>query len=276
MKTSKWIMLGVIALAGIGLSGCGNDAESEANTQKGTEVKVGTGNDGLPYCYLNEEGEYDGYDVQVVKAIDEKLEDYYFTFQGGDFPTTLSNLESKKVDFAAYEYEINEERQEKFTYGDVGYVVWDTYIVTDSTQGAPIDSFEELKGKKVYVTTATNQAAMAEAYLAENDGAFELVYGEYTPEQIVQSVTSGAVDATLAPKYQVDTYNRSFDVALETGEKPVHKSDAYLLFNKETDKELMEAINGALTELIADGTISEISEEYLQGDYVPKANEKKG
>jgi len=75
-----------------------------------------------------------------------------------------------------------------------------------------------LKGKKVYVTTSTNQAAMAENYLKDNPDAFTLVYGEYSNEQIVQALTSGAVDATLAPKYQIDNYNKTFDVDLKIGD----------------------------------------------------------
>lgn len=75
---------------------------------------------------------------------------------------------------AAYEYEVNAERQEKFVYGDVGYVVWDTYIVSDPDAGAVYESFGDLAGKKVYATTATNQAAMARTYLEENPGAFRI------------------------------------------------------------------------------------------------------
>lgn len=254
------------------LGACGSSSADTASSgaSDATEIKVGTGNEALPYAYLDENGEYDGYDVAVVKAIDEKLLDYTFTFEGADFPTTLSNLESNKVQMAAYEYEVNDERKEKFVYGDVGYVVWDTYIVSDPDAGTVYDSFEDLAGKKVYVTTATNQAAMAEAYLAENPDAFELVYGEYNNEQIVQAVTSGAVDATLAPEYQVDNWNNSFSENLEIGSEPVHNSNAYLLFNKETDQDFIDAVNTALEELKADGTIKELSEKYLDGDYVPE------
>ena len=136
--------------------------------------------------------------------------------------------------------------------------------------GTVYNTFDDLAGKKVYATTATNQAAMAETYLAENPGAFELVYGEYNNEQIVQAITSGAVDASLAPKYQVDNWNKSFSENLEVGSEPVHNSDAYLLFNKETDQAFIDAVNTALEELKADGTIKELSEEYLDGDYVPE------
>lgn len=272
MKKSAWGFGASLLVAGILLAGCSSgSATTESAADSGaTEIKVGTGNEALPYAYLDENGKYDGYDVAVVKAIDEKLTDYTFTFEGADFPTTLSNLESNKVQMAAFEYEVNADRQEKFVYGDAGYVVWDTYIVSDPDAGTVYQSFADLAGKKVYATTATNQAAMAETYLKENPGAFELVYGEYNNEQIVQAVTSGAVDATLAPKYQVDNWNRSFNENLAVGSEPVHNSDAYLLFNKETDPALIAAVNTALEELKADGTIKELSEKYLDGDYVPE------
>lgn len=111
---------------------------------------------------------------------------------------------------------------------------------------------------------------MAENYLKEHPKAFTLVYGEYNNEQIVQALTSGAVDATLAPKYQVDNYNRTFDTNLKIGEKPVHQSDAYLLFNKKTDAAFIKQVNDALTQLKKDGTLKALSEQYLKGDYVSK------
>lgn len=272
MKKSTLVSgLSVMALSLL-LAACGSSssASSSSDDSSVTKVTVATGNDALPYAYLDENGDYDGYDVAVVKAIDEKLKDYSFTFEGSDFPTTLSNLESNKAQMAAYEYEVNDERKEKFVYGDVGYVVWDTYIAYDPDKGETYNTFEDLKGKKVYVTTSTNQAAMAENYLKDNPDAFTLVYGEYSNEQIVQALTSGAVDATLAPKYQIDNYNKTFDVDLKIGDKPVHNSDAYLLFNKKTDTKLIDAVNTALKELKEDGTIKKLSEKYLDGDYVPK------
>ena len=58
-----------LLMAGIILAGCGSgSAETDSAADSGaTEIKVGTGNEALPYAYLDENGEYDGYDVAVVK-----------------------------------------------------------------------------------------------------------------------------------------------------------------------------------------------------------------
>ncbi len=254
------------------LAGCGSSSSSTAESSSDDKVKeitVATGNNSIPFCYLDEDENFDGYDVQVVKAIDKKLKDYKFTFEGSDFPTTLTNLESGKAEMAAFEYEVNDERKEKFLYGDVGYVIWDSYIVVDGDQTKAYATLDDLKGKRVYATTSTNQAAVLENYLADNKGAFEIVYGEYTNEQQVQALQSGQVDATLAPAYWVDTVNKQFSSNLITNAEPVHNSDAYILFNKD-ETELKTAVDGALKELKEDGTIKKLCKEYLGGDYVPK------
>ena len=118
--------------------------------------------------------------------------------------------------------------------------------------------------------TATNQAAMAEAYLKKNPNAFTLVYGTYTNEQIVQGLTSGAYDATLAPQYSLDLWNDSFKKGLKGSKKAVNKSSSYILFNKSADKTLMKRVNTAMKQLKDDGTFEKLSQKYYGADYVPE------
>lgn len=264
-KKFKLIALSTMFLGTIlVLAGCG----SSSADKKVTTVSVGVPNDGYPFGYMKGK-KLDGYDVSVVKAVYKKLKNYQFKYQASDFPTALSNLGSNKVTLSADEYEKNAERQKKFLYSTVGYSVWDTYIVTPA-KAKTASSFADMKGKKIYAQTSTNQAAAAQAYLKAHPGAFHAIYGNYTTEQIVQALTSGQVDATLAPKYQVDSWNRSFHKGLKIGSKPIHKSDAYLLFNKSANKQFVSSVNKAMGELKKDGTLVKLSNQYLKGDYVPK------
>lgn len=272
--SKKIATIGAVLLTSVfalgSLAACGGSA-SATNGSGVQEIKIATGNDGKPFCYMNEDGDLDGYDVAVMKAVGDKLSKYYkFTFETSDFPTTLSNLSSGKAQIAAYEYEINAERKAKFVYGTVGMTKWDTLIVSDPKNGKVYQTFDELKGKKVYVTTATNQAAMAEAYLKKNPNAFTLFYGTYTNEQIVQGLTSGAYDATLAPQYSLDLWNDSFKKGLKGSKKAVNKSSSYILFNKSADKTLMKRVNTAMEQLKDDGTFEKLSQQYYGADYVPE------
>lgn len=254
------------------LTACGKKTEKEDDaSEKGvTTITVATGNASLPFCYLNEDSKFDGLDVKLMEAIDKALPEYKFKFIGGDFPTTLSNLESGKAMIASFQFEVNNERKAKFTYGTVPYTDWDTFIVTDGDKGKALNTFDEAKGKKIYVTTGTNQAAMAENYLKEHKDAFTLVYGEYTNEQIVEAIKSGTVDATLAPKYSNDLFIKNYGVNFVIGNQPVNQSKAFILFNKKADAKLQKAVNDEMEKLKSDGTLLKLSKKYLGGDYVPK------
>lgn len=54
---------------------------------------------------------------------------------------------------ASFQFEVNNERKAKFTYGIMPYTDWDTFIVTNGDKGKALNTFDEAKGKKIYVTT---------------------------------------------------------------------------------------------------------------------------
>lgn len=265
IKPIRILALGaVLGAAILSLAGCGGKSASAVQT-----VKVGVPNAVYPFGYTKG-GKLDGYDVAVLKAVDKQLKGYKFSYEAADFATTLSNLGSKKVSLAAFEFELNAEREKKFVYGTVGYAIWDTYIVTAKNKPT-MDSFAQLKGKKLENGLSTNQAALAEAFLKKHPGYFTDQMGTYTDAQFVQNLSSGSVDAALAPKYEVDGWNRKLKQGLQIGAKPINHSDAYLLFGKTTDKKLVTAVNKAMKTLKKNGTLKQLSQKYLKGDYVPKA-----
>ena len=62
--------------------------------------------------------------MELVRAIDEKLEEYEFEFKTMDFSNLLLSLETNKIDFIAHQMEVNEERKEKFLFNEEPYNVF--------------------------------------------------------------------------------------------------------------------------------------------------------
>ena len=62
-----------------------------------TTLKVAHTQNYVPYDFVDEKGESDGYEVAVLKAIDEKLPDYKFEYTGTSDDDLLIGLESGKV-----------------------------------------------------------------------------------------------------------------------------------------------------------------------------------
>ncbi len=267
-KKGLFIGLGVVVVAAAAvmlLHGNGKSAQSDSKVQT---INVGSGNDGQPFAYLDKNGKPAGMDIALIQAIDKKLPQYQFKLTLSDFPTLITNLKSGKTTMAMYQIEQNAERKQDFKFGSVGYTVWDTLLATQTATGK-LDSFADAKGKKVYVTNATNQATLTDAYLKDHPDAFSVVRGTYTTEQIAQGFKSGQFNVYPAPKYSIDLLNRQFGTQLIAG-KSINHSNAYPMFNKDADPKLIAAVNKAMGELKADGTLKKLSEEWLKGDYVPK------
>ncbi len=267
----RWGLLTFAATAV--LAACGSaeatdeDAAASSNPDAETVV-VGTGNAYQPFVYLDEKGELTGYDVAVLEAIDEKLDDYNFEYESSDFKNILTSLSAGKIDLAAHQYEYNDERAEKYLYGEVGYTDYTLYIVNiaGDKQYATLD---DLQGKKVFASPGSNVAYLLEQYNSEHENADEqisIIYNEGANEIFVSGLQNGTADAGILTKYDTNKYNEQFDANLEIASKPISVSKTYFLYDK-ADEELKETVDGALQELIDDGTLAELSVEYLGDDY---------
>ncbi|MCM3031667.1 MULTISPECIES: transporter substrate-binding domain-containing protein [unclassified Niallia] len=270
-KFKSWKVIGITAALGLVLAGCGNgdnaeSASADNNDSDAKEIIVGTGNAYQPFVYLDENGKLTGYEKAVLDAVDEKLTQYKFKYESFEFKNILPALDANKVDLAAHQYEVNEERQAKYLYGKVGYTDYTSYIVVDANSGSNFNTLDDLAGKKVYTSTGSNHAYILEQYNEEHDNKIDIVYGSGANEVLVKDLQTGTIDATLLTKFDVNKLNEQFKADLKTSGEPAYVSKTYYLYSKD-DTKLQEDIDGALQELIDEGKLSEISQEVLGGDF---------
>ena len=251
-------------------------AEAESADTEVKKVVIGVVNDADRFGFVDESGELDGYEVQLLKAIDEKLDDYEFEFQGLDFNNILLSLDTGKIDLGTHMLEYNEERGQKYYFSNQGIINFSTYFIV------PIDSdattWEGLAGKVFGTIGETdNSAIIVNKYNEENpDKAITLDYfGQIGDEAIVKSLLEGRFDATLGLWWTADEYNAEFG----NGQDIVKKGDAigtslaYYMFPKDDEHAaLRDAVDGALEELKSEGKLTELSEQYFGFDISPAEN----
>ena len=120
MSKKTWIIGGVAVLAIAGATILGrslnhaNDSKGSTGSNKVTTLKVAHTQNYVPYDFVDEKGESDGYEVAVLKAIDEKLPDYKFEYTGTSDDDLLIGLESGKYDIGTKGAWYTEERAKKF------------------------------------------------------------------------------------------------------------------------------------------------------------------
>ena len=265
----RWGLLTFLTTTLLAACGSANATdEATASNPNAETVVVGTGNGYQPFVYLDENGDLTGYDVAVLEAIDEKLDGYQFEYESSDFKNILTSLSAGKVDLAAHQYEYNDERASKYLYGDVGYTDYTLYIVNEAGEDQ-YSNLDELQGKKVFASPGSNVAYLLEQYNSEHpntDEQITIVYNENIGELLVTGLKNGAADVAILTKYDANKYNEQFDANLEITSEPISVSKTYFLYDK-ADEELKDAVDGALQELIDEGTLAELSIEYLGDDY---------
>lgn len=254
LNMKKMLLLPVIVV--ILASGCVK--KETGSTQL---IRVGTSNDYPPYCYLDPNGELAGFEKDVLDAIDKKLPEYRFTYEVLEFKNILTSLETGRVDIAAHQFGVNEERQQKFLFSDEGYIGSYSYIVVpDSTDD--IHSFDDLRGKHISVPPASGWAYSVESYNAEHpENPILIDYYEATPDVLITNMTAGVIDATLLTESDVKLINTFWPVNFKiTGDPVGDFEESRFVFQKDAYK-LRDAVDRALRELKDSGELEAIQKK---------------
>lgn len=259
----------ITSFASCGSAGSEASAKSSGGKDDVKTVIVGSGNSYKPYCYLDENGNAVGYEYDILKEIDKLLPQYKFEYQSMTFDNIVLSLDAGKIDLGAHQFEYTDERAQKYLFSKESYTSYTTRIVVPIDNN-DITSLDDLAGQKVEAqssTSATNQ--ILTNYNKEHpDKALDIVnHSNLTDEELTAELKSGAVKATVLIQRRVDGLNKENgeDFIKSVGD-PINTSQTYYLFRKD-ETDLQEAVDGALKTLRENGTLKELSEKWLGGDY---------
>ncbi|WP_019639563.1 transporter substrate-binding domain-containing protein [Paenibacillus fonticola] len=268
-------LLAILIVLAVGISGCQAGTKSEVavtgNSAGSAEAKinkvvVGTGTGFPKVCFVDENGKLTGFDVELVREIDNRLPEYEFDIQTQEFSNLLLSLETKKIDFIAHQMEKNPERTEKYLFNKEPYAHWRNKIIV-AKDNDKIHSLDDLKGKKVLTGATSAEAQILENYNKENNNAIEIVYQSGTANDTVHQITTGRVDATLGADFSLPLIDPQGK--LKTTGEDLSEADILFVFRKNDPEEqkLADAIDAVIKELKADGTLGKLSKEWLGSDF---------
>jgi cystine transport system substrate-binding protein len=271
---AKFIAAALLTAAAVGLTGCAtnnagsnstatNGAASEASdgslaaVQKAGTLTIGTEGTYRPFSFHEGgSGELAGYDVEVAKAVADKL-GVKAKFEETQWDGIFAGLEAGRFDTIGNQVTINPERSAKYEFSQP-YTV-STGVIVVRSDNTSIKSFKDLAGKTTAQSLTSNWYA-----LAQESGA--TVQGVEGWAQSVALVEQGRVDATINDKltfldYKKDKGATGLKIAAETTDK----SESAFAFKKGSTT-LKAAVDTALDDLRADGTLAKISEKYFGED----------
>jgi len=274
MKKFKGLII-LTLLVALFVTACSSKENNSSDNSGVRTIKVAYAQTGKPITFQDEKGNATGYDVEVLKLIDEKLLQYQFEF----IPTTdddlLIGVESGKYHLGLKNAFYTDARAEKYIYpkeylgaSASGLLIRkeDEGIVNDLSDIASL-------GKKLLpIAPQDAQYALVQKYNEENpDNQINVETSEsFVVQDGIVWISEGRYDAWLVIKSTYDA-----NVVAEDG--PYHYLNEELswstfsatktwpLFNRE-EQELADAYDEAIKELKEEGKIKELLIQFLGED----------
>ena len=242
-KITAIILAAVLVLA---LAACGSKNEAS----DAFVLSIGTSPDFPPFESLDGSGKVSGIEIDILNKVCEK---YGWTLQINqmDFDSVLPGVQAGKFVLGVSGITVTEERQKNALFTQPYCMAAQAIVVTAESD---ITCKADLEGKKVSVQTGTTAESFCMA------AGYEV--NAYQANSDAQAaVLSGKVDAwvidDLTAKDMVDAYNASNPGALVVlGEAMTSEPYAFAANLSSTD--VIEQIDAALDEMLADGTIAGI------------------
>lgn len=271
-KNLKIIILAGILLSVLAFPLC---AKSKKNKKDSSVrlIQIAHTPTNVPYGFLNEKGESDGFEVSVMKAVDELLPQYKFNFNAVSDDELLIGIETGKYQVGTKGAWLTEERKKKFLIPSepiAASVIGLAYRSSDSEKIHDMDSFAEFSGKLIPISPLSAQYSVIDEYNKSHEGKAQIKLVPSDVFDIADSylwVLEGRYDGYLVLKLSFEK-----NVLKETGpyhqfaEKlsyvPYKGIPTYPLFNKK-ETQLVSDYENAIKILKENGTITELSEKYF-------------
>lgn len=246
-------------------------ADAEANVEEAADAAsaetaalsdgvliVGTNAEFPPFEYVDDNGEPDGFDIALIKAIGEKL-GVEVEVENMEFASLVSSIGSK-IDVAIAGMTVTEERQQSVDFSDAYYEAVQYVILPADSE---IATAQDLEGKTIGVQLGTTGD-----FIATDDIADTTVNQYNKGVDAVNDLINGRVDCVIIDKNPALVFASKFEgqlIALD-GAQFDFGTEEYAIAMPKGDAALAEQINAALAEIKADGTFDELVKTYIEAE----------
>ncbi|WP_373710647.1 transporter substrate-binding domain-containing protein [Jeotgalibaca porci] len=257
----------VTALSALVLAACGGntagDSEETAwdSIEEKGKITVATSGTLFPSSYYGDDNVLTGYEVEIMKAIGEKLDvDVEFMEMGVD--GILTSVQSGQADMAANGFDITDARKEDYLFSEP-YKYSFGGLVVRASDNSGIESFEDWDGKK-----AAGGATTTYMGIARSLGAEPVTYDNATNDIFFRDVASGRTDFIPNDYYISNTAVQFFaDLGVKMHDLKYNPSEQAIVLSND-DNSVKEKVDEALAELREEGVLSELSAEFFGGEDV--------
>ena len=229
-------------------------AAGELTTVEAGKLTMATNATFPPYEMTTDAGEFEGIDIETAQAIADKL-GLELQIDDMDFDAALLSVQQGKADIVMAGVTVTDERKAVMDFSDSYATGIQSIIVPE---GSDIASPDDLTGKKI----GTQRGTTGYIYCTDDFGE-DAVVAYDSGLTAVQALNNGQVDAVVIDNAPAKEY-----VAANPGLKVLETSYAEedYAIGMAKGSSLEDAVNAALEELKADGTLQSIVDKYITAE----------
>ena len=233
-------------------------AEAGFTTVEAGKLHMSTNAEFPPYEMIADDGSFEGIDVEVAQAIADKL-GLELVIDDMDFDAALLAAQQGKSDMVMAGVTVNEERLQVMEFSDSYANGVQVVIVPENSD---ITSVDDLSNDKMIGTQRGTTGYIYCSDTVENGGYGEDHVTAYdTGATAVMALVNGQVDAVVIDSAPAEEFVKA-NPGLKILDTEFAVED-YAIGVAKGNTALLDAINGAMAELKADGTLQAIVDKYI-------------
>ncbi|MBQ7583778.1 MAG: basic amino acid ABC transporter substrate-binding protein [Lachnospiraceae bacterium] len=258
-KIINLLLTGILATGLI--AGCGSSANKTAGTSVNSDyltdgvLTVGTNAEFPPFEYVGDNGQPDGFDVALIKAVGERL-GVEIVVENMEFDSLVSSIGSK-TDAAIAGMTVTDERKQSVDFSEPYYsAIQHVLVPIDSN----ISTYDDLVGK----TIGTQLGTTGDFIVEEIEGATDQQYNKAL--DAVNDLVNGRLDAVVIDSNPAGVFTSKFPDKIKdlNGVDFGFEIEEYAIALPKGDTALKEAIDVAITDIKEDGTFDKLVDEYME------------
>ncbi|MBQ8668020.1 MAG: transporter substrate-binding domain-containing protein [Lachnospiraceae bacterium] len=259
----------LVLISGV-LAGC-NASVQVTPGDSTTDILVGTMGTYSPFSYYDENDKLTGYDIEVVRKVEETDPSLHFDFESGAWESLFPGLDSGKFGMLANQIAGTEERRQKYYLTEETYFVATNSIIVRSDNDE-VTSFEDLvaSGGILGLTVGDNHNEEAEQWNEEHDSDNQLNIQYYNEDvtTILQDIDNGRIAATLNDPAVAVSKAQIQGLSVKPVGDPVDQTPVHFIFPQdENGKAARDKVDAALKKLKESGELAALSKQWFEADY---------
>ena len=219
---------------------------------------MGTNASFPPYEYY-EDGKIVGIDAEIAAAIAEKL-GMTLEIQDMEFKAIIPAVTEGKIDFGMAGMTVTPERLQSVNFSETYAVGIQAIIVKE---GSPITSVDDLYAEGATWKVGVQDSTTGDIYCTDDFGE-DRVSKFPVGADAVEALKTGKVDCVIIDNEPAKAYVAANEGLMILDTK--YAEEDYAIAIALDNTELLDKVNGALQELIADGTVAAIIQKYIPAE----------